>query len=400
MLNQATDPWSRVGVVGKAALIAIGPFVASGLFSMGSVLPRLGQEFASVPNAALLVQLIGSIVAPVFALASPLAGRLINRFGLRTVYMVSVVLMAIGGAGPALCNDLTAILALRVLLAIGVAGGLTAGMSGIARLPEGQRATVLGLNSFFGGAICLPLFPIVGMLAEESWRLAFLTHLILLVAIPLALALPGTSAARVENAHSGVTTAKAGLLAGLPVILAIVTALSGLAMVASSMYTPFLLASIGVTEPAKIGQLLAIMSLFSLAGSGSYGFMHKRLGTQPLLKLGLVSMAIGCLVIAIAPNVVTATAGMSLLAIGLAVYASSAYAAAIESAGSERAAPAAMGVLTFCLYGSQMAFPFISGQVGESAGPAAVFMLLAGLMVLGLVLTFALHRRQPTPAPA
>lgn len=37
----------------------------------GVALPRLAASFAGASNAELLVQLIGAVVAPVFALASP-----------------------------------------------------------------------------------------------------------------------------------------------------------------------------------------------------------------------------------------------------------------------------------------------------------------------------------------
>ena len=39
----------------------------------------------------LLVQLIGTIVAPASAIASPLAGKLIDQFGIHTAYIASVL---------------------------------------------------------------------------------------------------------------------------------------------------------------------------------------------------------------------------------------------------------------------------------------------------------------------
>lgn len=383
-MDEADQSWSNLGVVAKAALVAIGPFVSVGLFSMGAALPRLAADFSGAPGSTLLIPVIGAVVAPVFAVASPLAGKLIGRFGIRNVYVGSVLLMAIGGAGPALCSNLAAIVVLRVLLALGVAGGFTAGMSGIALLPESQRPTILGLNSFVGGGICLPLFPLVGALAQTSWRAAFPTHLVLLPTILFALALP---AGRTQGAATnGAVPVRRGVLAGVPVVLAVITTCAGLAMVSSSMYSPFLLASIGITEPSQIGQILAVMSLCSLAGSGSYGFVHRRFGTASLLKAGLALMSLGCLVIGLAPGLPVAMAGMGLLGMGLAVFAASAYATAIDSVGPTGNAPSAMGVMTLCLYGSQMAFPFITGSLGVASGPASVFLLIAALMALSLAL--------------
>ena len=396
------DGWSQLGLSGKLALVAIGPFIAIGLFSMGPVLPRLGEAFAGKPDADLLVQLIGTVVAPVFAFASPLAGRLINRFGIRAVYIASVLIMAIGGAGPAFCDSLWAILGFRLLLSIGVAGAFTAGMSGTARVPDSQRPTLLGLNSFAGGVITLPLFPIVGALAEESWRLAFLAHLIVLPTILFALRLPGRDAAATETEEnqSGQPAKGRALLAGVPGALVIATALSGLGMVASSMYSPFFLASIGIVEPGKIGMVLSAMSLCSLSGSGSYGFVHRFVGTKGLLLLGLGGMSVGCLSIAMAQGLVVAIAGMGLLGAGISMFVPSAYAAAVESVGPGRNVPAAMGVLTLALYGTQMLFPAISSALGGRFGPAAVFLMLGGIMTVAFVLAFQFGRQALPPAAA
>ena len=92
--------------------------------------------------------------------------------------------------------------------------------------------------------------------------------------------------------------------------------------------------------------------------------------------------------------------GIGLLGAGLSIFVASIYASAIESVSAESRAPAAMGVITFCLYGSQMLFPLISGPVGQWAGPAAVFLLLSILVLLGLALTMTLRRSTAAHATA
>ncbi|TWH87054.1 MFS transporter [Novosphingobium taihuense] len=390
---EVTDSdWSRLGVVGKSALVGIGPFVSIGLFSMGAALPKLASDVAGQPNADALVQLIGTVVAPLFAIGSPLAGWLIGRLGVRNVYIASVLMMTVGGVAPAFCDSLYAILAMRVLLAFGVAGGFTAGMSGIARLPDNQRPAILGLNSFVGGAICLPLFPLVGMLAEESWRNAFLVHAILLVMILPGLSLPGNSKDRALPTGHVASRVNRGILAGVPAKLAVATALMGLAIVSSSMYSPFLLSTLGVTGSAKVGQFLGLMSLCSLLGSGSYGWLHRRIGTFGLLILGISATAAGCLAMGMASALPTAVTGMCFLGMGLAVFSAAAYAAAIDWVGPAGNTPAALGVMTFCLYGSQLAFPLISGSLGAAQGPASVFLLISALAVLSLTLAIGLGK--------
>jgi len=79
----------------------------------------------------LLVQLIGTIVAPASAIASPLAGKRIDQFGIHPVCIASVPVVAIGGAGPPFCDNLRTIFGFRLLLAVRMAGRFMTGISGV-----------------------------------------------------------------------------------------------------------------------------------------------------------------------------------------------------------------------------------------------------------------------------
>lgn len=390
--------WDHLGLGGKGALLAAGTFVAIGLFSMGSALPTLLESYKDVPHADLLVQLIGGIVAPVFAIASPIAGRLVSKYGVRTVYLFALLLFTIGGIGPVICTSLIPVVAFRVILSLGVAGGFTAGMAGIAKVPVDQRPLLLGLTSFFGGGICIAVFPLVGALAQISWRAAFLMHLILLPTALLMLRLPKMSASERRGEAGGLSASSAGLLAGVPVPLLLVAGLVGLAMVASSMYTPFYLNSIGVQEPARIGRLLGVMAICSLLGSGSYSQVHRIAGTIGMVFLGLVLTGVGCLIIGLSGAVYGAVAGMGLMGMGIAIFGAAGYGAAIEAIGPNADMGSAMGVMTFALYGSQILFPVLASTVGTTAGPQTLFLLLSGLMLAAISLM--VYGRATAPAPA
>jgi len=375
--------WSNLGLAAKAALIGAGPINGIGLFSMGPVLPELGKSFAGQPGAAVMVQLIGGIVAPAFALASPIAGRLTVRYGVKSVLIASIALIAVGGAGPAAASSLLELLILRVLLAIGVAGGFNAGLAGIAKVPDNQRPALLGLLSFIGGAISIAVFPLVGRLAGQDWHLAFLVHLLLIPIAVLALALPDDTVRphRAAVAPSSVS----GVLAGLPVVIVMIAALVGLVMVSCSLYSPFHLMTVGATGPEVIGRALGIMAICSLLGSGSYPFLHRRLRSRRMVVLGLAGMTAGTLVVAISSSLTIATIGLGILAVGLAIFSSAIYAVSIESAGNPGASAAAMGVISFAMYGSPVLFPAIAIGVGDRFGTAAVYFLLTAFLVLALV---------------
>ena len=382
-----TDEWSRLGVLGKIALICTGTFISIGLFAVGAMLPVLGGAFAGEPGATLLVQLIGGGVAPIFALFSPWAGRLVSRFGVRRVYLASLAIFLIGGVGPALCNSLPQILAFRVILGIGVAGGFTAGMAGIAMVPEQQRHMLYGFASFVGGGICILAFPLVGLLAKQGWQPAFLIHLILLPMALFALGLPRHRAVAVSKARS--YASPSGRLAGVPPQLLIIAAIMGWGMASSSLYSPFFLASINITDPSTVGLILGSMSICSLIGSGSYGFVQRLLGTKAMLFIALSAAALGCFTLAISLGVVQAIAGLGLASVGLAIFGAASYAAAIEAIGPEGDSGAATGIVSFAIYLPQFVFPVVAAAVGTRFGPAVVYYLLALLLVIAIGLVLA-----------
>jgi len=99
-------------------------------------------------------------------------------------------------------------------------------------------------------------------------------------------------------------------------------------------------------------------------------------------------------------GLVVAIAGMGLLGAGISMFVPSAYAAAVESVGPGRNVPAAMGVMTLALYGTQMLFPAISSALGGRFGPAAVFLMLGGIMTVAFVLAFQFGRQALPPAAA
>lgn len=377
------DDWAALNLAAKGALALAGTFVAVGLFTLGAALPPLQADFADAPNAALLIQLIGSIAAPAFALASPVAGRMVGRYGVKTVYLASLMLFVVAGVAPALCNSLTAILALRVVVGLAVAGAFTAGMAGIARLPESQRHIMYGLTAFVGGGIAIFAYPMVGSLAAKSWQAAFFVHLILLPAAILALFLPRR---RWINVRPGVSAMTSRRFAGVPPQLLLAAAVIGWTMVSSSIYSPFYLAAMGVTNPEKVGFILSVMAMSSLVGSGSYGFAQKLLGTRGMVLLGMALAGSGCALLAMGGALPLVMVGLGLMGAGLAMFGAAGYALAIEAVGADGDPGAATGVVSFALYLPQVLFPIVAGALGGAFGPPAVYAMLAVSLAVASVL--------------
>lgn len=119
-------------------------FPMMGLFSIGVDLPQVAEAFSGQANATFLVQMMGGSTGFAFALSSPLIGFLIERFGYRNVYLVSVTAFALVGAIPVLLDSLPLIIVSRCVLGVATAGAITAGMTGLGALPAAIRPRMFG----------------------------------------------------------------------------------------------------------------------------------------------------------------------------------------------------------------------------------------------------------------
>ena len=164
-------------------------------------------------------------------------------------------------------------------------------------------------------------------------------------------------------------------------------------MVGGTLYAPFLLASIGIIDPSKVGGILAIAALCSLLGSGSYGFVHKFMGTRRMVQAAPILSACGCLIVSFASSPTLAALGLGLISVGLALFGASAYAAAVEAVGPAGDSGAATSIMSFAIYLPQIPFPMLANVIGTRSDPPSVYVLLLVLPLLAFAIA-GTQRRQ------
>ncbi len=376
----SADANLQIDLVGRIALLSIAILAILGLFGFGIALPRLAAAFKGDPNAVLLSQLVGGVVGLAFALGSPFAGRLVDRFGYRTVLLVGCIAFAVVGSAGGLLNDLYAILLTRLLLGFTLAGALVASLSGIGLLPVAERARMFGLQALVGGLLSMAIYPLVGAMAAVSWRLPFALHLIGLVLAPLVLTLPRGHGVRRSGSIPN-DVAKGERLAGLPLPVLLVAVFMGMANLVGPLFSPFFLIRIGVANSALQAIPLMAMGPAAILSSGAFGWLHRRFGAFAIFTVALALAGIGMVLGGLSHSVVELAVALFITSLGLAIYTPNLSAAAVHF--GVRNPGSALGLANGVLYGAQAAFPFVSSAINQHAGPAAVFEIF-GLSALAL----------------
>ena len=160
----------RWGVVGLLTLGMINAYVDR--VNLSIALPEMTRTFDLGPNAAGLAL---SAFFWSYALFQIPAGLLVDRFGVRSLYIYGLVLWSVAAAGTALTTSLGWLLAMRLLLGVGESVVAPASMRYIrAHFDERQRGLAVGLymtGTKIGPAIG---FPVAGFLMlTYGWQLMF-----------------------------------------------------------------------------------------------------------------------------------------------------------------------------------------------------------------------------------
>jgi len=365
---------SMPGQAGLIALLLCSLFPLIGLFAIGIDLPRIADAFKDEPNAQLLAQLIGGGTGLAFALSSPLVGYLIDRFGYRNIYIGSLFIFAAIGVLPAFLDNLPLIVITRFILGVSVAGTITAGMSGLGKLPDNIRARMFGRNAMVSSLGAIICFPLVGRLAALGWRVPFAIHLIALLVIPLALTLP--SERRIPQAARPVRARGLGVSTGLLLLAAFV----GLTMFFGPSFAPFYLVSIGITDPELASVHLVTMSCCSLIMTTSYGWLHSRFGTTSLFWATLFLVGCGLVSAGFSSALPVFAASMGLVACGLAIFTPNLGSAISASSGGNPGR--GIGWAMSAMFAVQVLFPFIAESIRATLGTKWVFLCFGAVSLV------------------
>lgn len=336
---------------------------------------------------ALLCVALGSF------LAIPVAGRLINRFGARTVVRVGLPAIAVGIALPALMPGFTALCAL--LLVYGVAVGATDTAMKQQAISVERELTKPIMSSLHGlWSIGTLLGAGMGTAAtfaalDARIHLGALGVVLLVTSIGLGLALPSTTTRQPAIAEP-TTTRRRRLPSPAVLVLGVLGFCAAFAEAAAHNWSSVFVSQLPDGGPATASIGFAVFVAAMAAGRLCGDKLVQRFGPVSVVRLGGIGAALGALLVMQAAQSAVAMVGFGLIGLGLA-----AIVPVVVSAASRTGASAVPTVIMGC-YLAGLASPGAIGGIADTASLAVAFGVTAAIVLVIVGLAGSLRPAEET----
>ncbi len=330
----------------------------------------------------------------VIAVASPVAGALIDRHGVRRPLAAGLVLYGLAGGAGLFTASYATLLASRVLFGLGAALVFTGGTVGLLNLYRGARQDqVMGwrTSATATGALTWPLLG--GALGTLSWHAPFGVYLLGVgVGVAALRALPDDRPARRPEAA---TRAALGVVRRTPAILGYygLFVSSSVLLYALVVFLPLRFDELGVTDTFHVAVLGLGLSVTMIATGFAYARIRRRLGHRGVLRVTYATWTVSFLLLAGTDHLVFVVAASTLFGIGMGMSLP-----ALTVLLGDASPPHLRGALTAlsgtALFLGQFGSPLLLGPVADRTSLTTGFLAAAGLAA---VILLALSRRTAAP---
>jgi MFS family permease len=368
-------------------------------------LPNTQVHFRHVPDADVLVRLVLTLPSLCIAVASPLAGWIIDTRGRRWLMVFSILLYALAGVMGYFVNDLHLLLVSRGLLGIGVAGTMTCVTTAVADcIPSPQaRQRFLGLQGGVMAGSGMLLITTGGILSDFNWRLPYLLYLSILPMLPLALRyIPAVRCAPSESDSLSRDASGAPLSPPsnrIPLTVFLIYGVVFVGMVAFYMLPvqgPFLMREVFHVSNSLGGLAIGLATLMAAVASLSYRWLRGYLGYSQVMALSYALTGTGFAFIWYANTYAQAVVGLLIAGLGSGLISPNTASWLMELAPPHLRGRL-LGGFSAAIFLGQFASPLLLQPVISVLDLQRGFLVVAGLLGLlsvALVVSMAARRRQ------
>ncbi len=364
--------------------------------TVSPALPAMKQQFESAiadPDLrTTLVKLVITLPALFIVIGSPIAGIIVDRFGRKSLLIISAMLYGLAGSSGLYLADLTEILVGRAFLGLAVSGVMVSATTLIADYYAGPaRAAFMGLQAGFMGLGGVLFLTLGGALAQQNWHFPFGIYLFAWLIVPLI----GLFILEPSRPEPPVQSS-AGIAPSTPIaLLAIIyglTTLSQIAFYLIPVQLPFFLSDLVKAAPSQSGMAIALCTLFSAAASLTYGKLKQRMEFITFLPIIFGLMGIGYLLIGQSSNWAQALVGLAVSGMGLGILMPN-MTVWLSGAVADIGRGKALGWLSTSMFLGQFLSPIVTQPLTKSLGLGGTYALTGGILAC-IGLGFAIFKSQ------
>jgi MFS family permease len=275
---------------------------------LAPVMPKLMQEFSSVPNHEYWVPMVLTMPALCVALLCPFAGILGDYFGRRRLLLCSFLIYAVVGVAPVFLTDLNYILISRIGVGISEALIYVLSTTMIGDYFKGEaRDKWLAGQTAFASMSALLFFNLGGILGEAGWRTPFWVYLSALLMFALVWKFTWEPSGDDHSDDKAATAPHNLSWAGFPwakmAMIVGITIYGSIFFYTVQIQASSGLAALGMTSSAGIGFLTSVASIGVPLGTLVYGKFGACTGVGRLLLIEFALLAVGFMLMGVVSNV-------------------------------------------------------------------------------------------------
>jgi DHA1 family bicyclomycin/chloramphenicol resistance-like MFS transporter len=386
---QAT-PWRLLALL--MAMTAIGPA------TLNMMVPALPGLTTTLGTDAGTVQLTLSLFLLSLASAQLLLGPLSDRFGRRPVVLGGIAITVLASLAGLAASSIHALIAVRILQAVGAATGIVMSRAIIRDLFDRNRAAAM-IGLVTTAMVIAPMVsPMIGGVLDTTfgWQAIFLfiTCFSAIVWVWAAVTLPETRPAGVEHTPGAIAADTRALLGNAKFLGYVLAAALG----SGPFFTflgagPYVVVTMMGRPSIEFGFWFALTSLGYMSGNFSASRLSQRFGVDALIMAGIgvecAGALLGVALIAAAPGAgpIIIFVPQAIIGFGNGLMLPNAIAAAVSI--RPRAAGTASGITGF----TQMALGAASTQVASIVMSHVATPMPMAWMLLALVIATAVAFR-------
>lgn len=349
--------------------------------TIAPALPAMEKVFHSIAHAEFLVKMVLAVPGLMIALGAPLVGLLLDRWQKKKLLVGAIFAYGITGvAGYFLEHTLYGLLISRILLGLAVAGVMVTCTTLVADYFQGmKRSRYMGLMAAFGGFGGVAFVALGGVLAEWHWTAPFTLYSLAFLVLPALVLFIHEPERQISPEHSAPSAPTSGTLTTFCYALAVIELLL-LYMV--PVHLPFYAPELGINNGLETGLAIAFMLLVMSTTSMIYHRIQARLSFPLLHGVGLLSLAVGYILLGGASTAFTALLALTISGIGLGLIRPNVVIWLLSVTPPAKRGRV-MGGLTTCFFVGQFLSPLITQPIAQASGYANLFQW-TGVLVLGI----------------